>query len=423
MSVAGAIPVFICLILFLVQRENYDYIWSRRLLLAGLFFFLIPVQLVKGLLPERILPHAILGEESQMFLSKSLVFLNERQGEVVWLPGWASVIISLWAAVIFIFAVSQFIKYRRGIRIILSFIDHVVDRSDIDLTYSVVPDGFCGPCTVGFFRQRIIIPESFVENPDFLMVYQHEYRHLRNHDNLMKLLCLAVLCLHWMNPMAYVLLYLYRFTAEAVSDGAAIECCSDDEIERYSIMVVTGVPEEKVFPTVWKNNLSSKGKMLKRRISYMMERKNTGLLQKVLMVALAIVTVIASACTVFAYEPMQSSDESIGDVVSDYESGDFFSYDIEDADFINSTFIDNLDFSNSEEVFCDSNGIQSEIYASDNARALCIHSMVNGYFSKHSSNGSGGCTVTVYTCQRCNKCGYLANAKYYKTITYAKCPH
>ena len=319
---------------------------------------------------------------------------------------------------IFIFAVSQFIKYRRGIRIILSSIDHVVDRSDINLTYSVVPDGFCGPCTVGFFRQRIIIPESFVENPDFLMVYQHEYRHLRNHDNLMKLLCLAVLCLHWMNPMAYVLLYLYRFTAEAVSDGAAIECCSDDEIERYSIMVVTGVPEEKVFPTVWKNNLSSKGKILKRRISYMMERKNAGLLQKVLMVALAIVTVIASACTVFAYEPMQSSDESIGDVVTDYESGDFFSYDTSDLEFI-----DQLDFSNSDEIFVYSDGTQEIDNNSQESRALCIHSMVNGYFSKHSSNSSGGCTVTVYTCQRCNKCGYLANAKYYATHTYAKCPH
>lgn len=409
--------MFICLILFLVQKENYDYIWGRRLLLAGLFFFLIPVQLVKGLLPERILPHAILGEESQMFLSKSLVFLNERQGEVVWLPDWASVIISLWAAVIFIFAVSQFIKYRRGIRIILSSIDHVVDRSDINLTYSVVPDGFCGPCTVGFFRQRIIIPESFVENPDFLMVYQHEYRHLRNHDNLMKLLCLAVLCLHWMNPMAYVLLYLYRFTAEAVSDGAAIECCSDDEIERYSIMVVTGVPEEKVFPTVWKNNLSSKGKMLKRRISYMMERKNTGLLQKVLMVALAIVTVIASACTVFAYEPMQSSDESISDVAFSDEI-EYFSYDFELCDLI-----DELDFSSSDAVFFTTDGLQIAVNESADSRALCIHSMVNGYLSTHSSNGSGGCTVKIYTCQRCNKCGYLANAKYYKTVSYAKCPH
>lgn len=409
--------MFICLILFLVQKENYDYIWGRRLLLAGLFFFLIPVQLVKGLLPERILPHAILGEESQMFLSKSLVFLNERQGEVVWLPDWASVIISLWAAVIFIFAVSQFIKYRRGIRIILSSIDHVVDRSDINLTYSVVPDGFCGPCTVGFFRQRIIIPESFVENPDFLMVYQHEYRHLRNHDNLMKLLCLAVLCLHWMNPMAYVLLYLYRFTAEAVSDGAAIECCSDDEIERYSIMVVTGVPEEKVFPTVWKNNLSSKGKMLKRRISYMMERKNAGLLQKVLMVVLAIVTVIASACTVFAYEPMQSSDESISDVAFSDEI-EYFSYDFELCDLI-----DELDFSSSDTVFFTTDGLQIAVNESADSRALCIHSMVNGYLSTHSSNGSGGCTVKIYTCQRCNKCGYLANAKYYKTVSYAKCPH
>ena len=49
--------------------------------------------------------------------------------------------------------------------------------------------------------------------------------------------------------------------------------------------------------------------------------------------------------------------------------------------------------------------------------------MVDGYFYSHASKSSGGCEVKVYTCQRCNKCGYLANAKYYKTITYAKCPH
>ena len=417
MSVAGAIPVFICLILFLVQKENYDYIWGRRLLLAGLFFFLIPVQLVKYLVPVRLFPNPIRDKISQIYLSKSLVFMSENNNQYVWFPHWISTIVIIWAIVIIIFAIYQFFKYHKGIRFILLSIDHVVDRSDINLTYSVVPDGFCGPCTVGFFRQRIIIPESFVENPDFLMVYQHEYRHLRNHDNLMKLLCLAVLCLHWMNPMAYVLLYLYRFTAEAVSDGAAIECCSDDEIERYSIMVVTGVPEEKVFPTVWKNNLSSKGKMLKRRISYMMERKNTGLLQKVLMVALAIVTVIASACTVFAYEPMQSSDESISDVAFSDEI-EYFSYDFELYDLI-----DELDFSSSDTVFFTTDGLQIAVNESADSRALCIHSMVNGYLSTHSSNGSGGCTVKIYTCQRCNKCGYLANAKYYKTVSYAKCPH
>ena len=150
-----------------------------------------------------------------------------------------------------------------------------------------------------------------------------------------------------------------------------------------------------------------------------MERKNAGLLQKVLMVALAIVTVIASACTVFAYEPMQSSDESIGDVVSEFDDGDFYSYDFATIGLSDNQF----DFSTSDEIFIDSDGNQTTIMDSSTGRALCIHSMVNGYFSKHSSNGSGGCTVTVYTCQRCNKCGYLANAKYYATYTYTKCPH
>ena len=86
MSVAGAIPVFICLILFLVQKENYDYIWGRRLLLAGLFFFLIPVQLVKYLVPVRLFPNPIRDKISQIYLSKSLVFMSENNNQYVWFP-------------------------------------------------------------------------------------------------------------------------------------------------------------------------------------------------------------------------------------------------------------------------------------------------------------------------------------------------
>ena len=154
----------------------------------------------------------------------------------------------------------------------------------------------------------------------------------------------------------------------------------------------------------------------------MMERKNAGLLQKVLIVVLSIVTVIASACTVFAYEPMQSSDESFSDVVLD-DSLDVFSYDLSSTDFINSDLVNTLDFSKSDTLFIFEDGRQIPIYDSTSERALCIHSMVNGYFSTHGKNGSGGCTVKVYSCQRCNKCGYLANAVLYSTHTYTTCPH
>lgn len=49
--------------------------------------------------------------------------------------------------------------------------------------------------------------------------------------------------------------------------------------------------------------------------------------------------------------------------------------------------------------------------------------MVPATFYTHSKKSSGGCTVKIYKCQRCEKCGYSANAQYDHTITYAKCPH
>lgn len=85
--------------------------------------------------------------------------------------------------------------------------------------------------------------------------------------------------------------------------------------------------------------------------------------------------------------------------------------------------MDKLDFSKSDSIFVTLDGIEIPVYDASTSRALCTHSMVNGYLDTHKSNSSGGCTVTTYTCQRCKKCGYLANAKYYSTTTYAKCPH
>ena len=55
MAIAGSIPVVICLLLYIIQRGNYNYILGRRLLLTGVFFYLVPVQLVKYLL-EKLIP-------------------------------------------------------------------------------------------------------------------------------------------------------------------------------------------------------------------------------------------------------------------------------------------------------------------------------------------------------------------------------
>lgn len=418
MSIAGCIPVLICFLLFLIQRDSYNFLWGRKLLLTGVFFFLVPVQLVKYQFPVESLSSFVMGEESQLYFEKSVSFLRETQNEYVWIRHWTLAVVFLWAAVVFIFAVYEFVKYRKGIGTIISFIDYEIDDFPGCTKLYIVPDGFCGPCVIGFFRQKIIIPERFVNHPDFYMVYYHEYAHMKNRDNLIKLLCLIILCFHWMNPVAYLLLFLYRITAEAVSDSNAVEGYSKEEIKEYAALLVVGSPTREVLPVVWKNNFSVQGKMLKRRINYMMKKRKSGLLQRSLTIGLSALTIMMSAGTVFAYEPAQSSDMSFNEVLSDSQEDDFFSY-----DFGSPSLVNEFDFSKGDEIFVGLDGTQELIQESNPNRAICRHSMVDGYFSKHSKNGSGGCTVTVYTCQRCNKCGYLANAKYDYTVTYTKCPH
>lgn len=426
MSISGSIPVVICLLLYVIQRENYNYILGRRLLITGIFFYLIPIQLIKYLIPEEVYPEALFNEEAQLYLSNSLSFWTERKGEYIWMPQWFDIISKFWLSGIVIFAVYEIIKYWRGAHSIKNFIFEKEEDPENNLTYYLIPDDTYGPCTIGFFRQKIVIPESFPLHPDFVMVYKHEGAHLKNHDNLVKLLCLLVLCVHWMNPVAYLLLLLYIDTAEIVSDSAAVEGCTKEKRKDYAKLLVLEASTSDIRPVVWKNNLSGHKKdkegkdfkTIKRRINYMMKEKRKGLLQRGIMVAVSALTIVAGAGTVLAYEAMPSSDESFSSVVLVDSLNDF------GDDCIDIT--DSFDFSQGDSIFVDSNGIQTictESTKSASFYALCTHAMVNGKFYTHAKNSSGGCTIKVYTCQKCKKCGYRANAVYSHTITSTKCTH
>ena len=104
------------------------------------------------------------------------------------MPQWFDIVSKLWLGGIVIFAVYEIIKYWRSVHYIKNFIFEKEEDSENNLTYYLIPDETYGPCTIGFFRQRIVIPESFPLHPDFVMVYKHEGAHLKNHDNLVKLL-------------------------------------------------------------------------------------------------------------------------------------------------------------------------------------------------------------------------------------------
>lgn len=149
----------ICLLMYLIQRADYNYTLGRRLLITGIFFYLMPVQLIKYLIPKDVFPTSMLiTDESQLYLSGSLSFTPERQGEYIWMPQWFDIISKIWLVAIIIFAIYQIICFWRGAHSIQNYIFDKVEDSDNNQVYYLIPDGICGPCTVGFSVRKLYFP-------------------------------------------------------------------------------------------------------------------------------------------------------------------------------------------------------------------------------------------------------------------------
>ena len=117
----------------------------------------------------------------------------------------------------------------------------------------------------------------------------------------------------------------------------------------------------------------------------MMKRKR-GMLRKGIGATVAVLTMFASASTILAYEPFESTNESALEV---YEGGDFASF-IEEYQtdegglFTNGDDIRDYDFSGSDRVFIYEDGTQEPILLDEESTyAFCNHTLVSGYYSIH----------------------------------------
>ena len=146
--------------------------------------------------------------------------------------------------------------------------------------------------------------------------------------------------------------------------------------------------------------------------------KRKGFMKKGIAIVATALTVVASASTILAYEPFVWTDED-GAVASTFGELGAFS----DGGIIKEIDIDEYDFSISDILFIYEDGTQVAITEDASPHVLCNHTMTSGYYSVHSSNSSGGCTVYVYNAQRCTKCGYIDVGSLHSTTTYPVCPH
>ena len=412
MSIAGTVPLIICLLLLLLQRKKFSYRLGRNLVFLSLAGDLIPFQVVKYLMPMDVLREEDLFNNTSYFWTFSNKEAITYQGISVWMPEWLFMIILCWLFLITGFSIYEIVKYHQLTRKLKKITEKkTCFLSGIgDVEYRISPL-IGSPYTIGFLKPFIVAPESLEDSKLSEMIMRHEYSHLRRHDSAVKLLCLLAICLHFYNPLTLLTLLLYTSFSENIADQAATEGFTTEEKKAYAIALVTLSARNRQVPVVWKNNLLGAKHTMKRRVEFIMMKNKKA--SKIGTAAAILASVFLSGTTVFGYAPMQTTEAPVFSPITES------SISFEEVNTLDSQF------SNSDIYFETEDHFSVPVTSSDlESRALiCTHDFKEGYADRHYPNSNGGCTVKTYTAKICQKCNHLVIMDYVGTRTYAKCPH
>ena len=410
MSIAGTVPLIICLLLLLLQRKKFSYRLGRNLVFLSLAGYLIPCQVVKYLMPTDVL----IRTDALANISYYINF--DDKGAIsyhrisLWMSDWILMIGLCWLFLISGFSVYEIIKYHRLTRKLIKITEkRTCFLPGIgDVEYRISPL-IGSPYTIGFLKPFIVAPESLEDSRLSEMILRHEYSHLRRHDSAVKLLCLLAICLHFYNPLTLLTLLLYTSFSENIADQAATEGFTTEERKAYAVALVNLSARNRQVPVVWKNNLLGAKHTMKRRVEFIMMKNRKA--SKIGTAAAILASVFLSGTTVFGYAPMQTTEAA--DSVQLNET----------VSFVDSA--SNNPFANSNIYFETDEHVNILVNDSDlEPRAIiCTHDFKSGYADVHNSKSNGGCEVKRYTAKICQKCNHLVIMDYVSTTTYAKCPH
>ena len=410
MSIAGTVPLIICLLLLLLQRKKFSYRLGRNLVFLSLAGYLIPFQVVKYLMPTDVLIRTDALANISYYINFDDKEAISYHGISLWMSDWILMIGLCWLFLISGFSVYEIIKYHRLTR----KLKKITEKRTCflpgigDVEYRISPL-IGSPYTIGFLKPFIVAPESLENSRLSEMILRHEYSHLCCHDSAVKLLCLLAICLHFYNPLTLLTLLLYTSFSENIADQAATEGFTTEEKKAYAVALVNLSARNRQVPVVWKNNLLGAKHTMKRRVEFIMMKNRKA--SKIGTAAAILASVFLSGTTVFGYAPMQTTEAA--DSVQLNET----------VSFVDSA--SNNPFANSNIYFETDEHVNILVNDSDlEPRAIiCTHDFKSGYADVHNSKSNGGCEVKRYTAKICKKCNHLVIMDYVSTTTYAKCPH
>ena len=152
----------------------------------------------------------------------------------------AAVMMSFWIAGAALFLLYHLFEYRRFLSDALADARPFAEPGISDAAILATP-AVGGPAAAGLLNRRIFLPEGFERDYDAeerRLALMHEALHHRRGDLWATSLALAMLALHWFNPVAHVAYRAFRRDQEAACDAELLARTGPGDRASYARAIV-----------------------------------------------------------------------------------------------------------------------------------------------------------------------------------------
>ena len=151
----------------------------------------------------------------------------------------------------------------------------IINKINSNINVYVVK-GVPTPFLIGIIKNAIIIPENNYTEEDLKWIFNHELIHFKRKDNILKLLMILALALHWFNPLIYILRRLFFEQCELSCDEQVIKDAEIKEIKEYSLILINSIKyKNELKISLMSSKFSNKKiNIIKRRIESMLNLKS-----------------------------------------------------------------------------------------------------------------------------------------------------
>lgn len=222
------------------------------------------------------------------YVSDTFVSADTKIGPPVNLSGIASseMLMIIWlagAVVLAVFFTAVLYRSCKELRTALPIRNHaLIDRwlreQQIFRPIQVlIFDKITTPIAFGFIKPKIILPKTLDTYNEPLMKYilTHELMHIKRFDVVWKFLSLLVLCIHWFNPLVWILYVLMNRDLELACDEKVIKHLGESRKSDYALSLITMAEQKTKFAPLY--NGFSKNATQERIVSIMKFKKASAL--------------------------------------------------------------------------------------------------------------------------------------------------